>query len=612
MTGVALALGAVFLSGCTANFCSSTDQAAMAYPYDQGVTVYVSKEEYNALKNGSDETIKAIIAQEEAWSTEAAAYGLPAIAGPALDGNDNVYKYIPFQYKETEGENKQPVKVNGSLVFNAFTSKKSASLLDSVILSAKNNGYYVPSVYYFGILDDYVLKAAIVESDSTGDYGWGKYMTVDTWAEYAATDGGKAFVSALTANGENGAAWAVNANKTENGLETDELIQNGKPEEGKTQSVLYENGRIKFSGDLYKNKKGEDVRDFWGFYDKWNEDIRSKFVGKEVDGKTFSQLDSYALPSADFAALYKSTVSGRVNRITSCIATRDGYYGHYGPNADWKVPMQQKSWGYAWHKGFLEGLLVYPVSWLTDTFAVGMDPLLTGVGQIWAIVFVTLIVRSLLLLVSFRSTMDSQKMQMLQPELAKIQAKYPNADTNTAEKQRLSQEQMALYRRHGVKPFRQMLVLIVQFPVFICVWSGLQGSSALATGEFLNLSLSDTIQQTLFNVGGTWYLNTKGWWTALVLFILMAGVQIMAMMLPRIIAKIQNKDVAKLNVNNAANQQNKTMKIMSVVMMVFTIVMGFMLPSAMGVYWLIGGLMSMLQTGITQLIMTKSKKKKAK
>ena len=92
----------------------------------------------------------------------------------------------------------------------------------------------------------------------------------------------------------------------------------------------------------------------------------------------------------------------------------------------------------------------------------------------------------------------------------------------------------------------------------------------------------------------------------------MAGVQIMAMMLPRIIAKIQNKDVAKLNVNNAANQQNKTMKIMSVVMMVFTIVMGFMLPSAMGVYWLSGGLMSMLQTGITQLIMTKSKKKKAK
>ena len=92
----------------------------------------------------------------------------------------------------------------------------------------------------------------------------------------------------------------------------------------------------------------------------------------------------------------------------------------------------------------------------------------------------------------------------------------------------------------------------------------------------------------------------------------MAGVQIMAMMLPRIIAKVQNKDVAKLNVNNAANQQNKTMKIMSVVMMVFTIVMGFMLPSAMGVYWLIGGLMSMLQTGITQLIMMKSKKKKAK
>jgi membrane protein insertase Oxa1/YidC/SpoIIIJ len=38
---------------------------------------------------------------------------------------------------------------------------------------------------------------------------------------------------------------------------------------------------------------------------------------------------------------------------------------------------------------------------------------------------------------------------------------------------------------------------------------------------------------------------------------------------------------------------------------VFTIIMGFFLPSAMGVYWLIGGIISMIQTAITQLIMAK-------
>jgi membrane protein insertase Oxa1/YidC/SpoIIIJ len=52
------------------------------------------------------------------------------------------------------------------------------------------------------------------------------------------------------------------------------------------------------------------------------------------------------------------------------------------------------------------------------------------------------------------------------------------------------------------------------------------------------------------------------------------------------------------------------MKYVSIGMMAFTIIMGFMLPSAMGVYWFIGGVMSMLQTLITQLIMAKAKKRK--
>jgi membrane protein insertase Oxa1/YidC/SpoIIIJ len=47
-------------------------------------------------------------------------------------------------------------------------------------------------------------------------------------------------------------------------------------------------------------------------------------------------------------------------------------------------------------------------------------------------------------------------------------------------------------------------------------------------------------------------------------------------------------------------------------LIVFTIVMGFFLPSAMGVYWLIGGLISMAQTIITQLVLGKGKKKKGK
>ena len=125
------------------------------------------------------------------------------------------------------------------------------------------------------------------------------------------------------------------------------------------------------------------------------------------------------------------------------------------------------------------------------------------------------------MLATFKTTLDQQKMQSLQPQIAKLQQKYPNSNTNNYEKQRLAQEQMNLYKQNKIHPFGQFIVLFFQFPIFICVWSALQGSSALSSGEFLNLRLSDTIKDTLFNFSGTWYYNTSGWWTALILFLLM-------------------------------------------------------------------------------------------
>ncbi len=45
-------------------------------------------------------------------------------------------------------------------------------------------------------------------------------------------------------------------------------------------------------------------------------------------------------------------------------------------------------------------------------------------------------------------------------------------------------------------------------------------------------------------------------------------------------------------------------------MLIFTIIMGFFLPAAMGVYWAIGAVISMIQTVLTQYIMGKVKNKK--
>ena len=73
-----------------------------------------------------------------------------------------------------------------------------------------------------------------------------------------------------------------------------------------------------------------------------------------------------------------------------------------------------------------------------------------------------------MILVTLKSTISQQKMQALQPELSKIQQKFPNSNTNQYEKQALANAQMALYKKNGVNPLSSILVMFVQFPNLYC------------------------------------------------------------------------------------------------------------------------------------------------
>ena len=551
-----IGLGVVFLSSCTANFCSDVDKAQMAYPYEQGVTVYCTESEYNTYKTENPQ----IIAYEESLG----------LSGKAIEGNDNVFCYIPYE-----------VNASGVTVYKA---EKAKGLQDNIITPASNAGHNLPSLTYWARIDRYVLEASLYLAEMADQHIYPTYNVKDVDLMVASA----AFKSSVVVCDPTETQWSVNPYTV-----SDSDMVN---EESKVirKSVLRNFGHVKFSGvedKLFANLEGWQAICY---------NSPEAGLGREN------------CPTKDFNDYYKNVLNQKVGNNRSCIATKPGehYYGHYGTNANWEVLITEKNWSYAWNRGFLEGLLVFPVSWLVDTFAFSFDASLSGFGQIWALILVTLIVRGLLLLISFRSTMSQQKMSALQPEIAKIQAKYPNSNNNQAEKQRLAQEQMALYRRHKIHPFGQILIMIVQFPVFICVWAGLQGSAALSTGQIFNMRLSDNINAILFNVSGEWYANVHGWWTALVLFILMASVQVVSMLLPRIIQKRAAKKLTKTSAIPAQTDQQRQMKMMSIIMVGFTIVMGFMLPSAMGVYWLISGLISMIQTLITQLILAKKRQQR--
>ena len=330
---------------------------------------------------------------------------------------------------------------------------------------------------------------------------------------------------------------------------------------------------------------GETVEEntMWYNFDKWVE-----------EAKYSEQVGIANCPDGNYIKLSKETMETIVASKTTCISPVTGEYDG--------VVIEGKTWGQAFSLGLFEGLLVYPISWLIYTLATAFTAL-GGFGIVLAIFLVTLIVRGLLIALTFKQTLSQQKMTALQPELQKIQNKYPNANTNPYDKQRMGQEQMALYKKHKINPCGMFIVLIFQFPIFISVWGAMQGSSILMSGSLSGLSLAASTGTAMMDFEGPWYV-------AWIIFILMAAGQIASMKIPQYLQKKRQQNAQKLVKNPTAEQQEKTMSMVNNMMLIMIIVMGFSLPVSMCIYWFITSLISLGQSFLTQKIISNMNKKK--
>ena len=366
--------------------------------------------------------------------------------------------------------------------------------------------------------------------------------------------------------------------------------------------ILIRQGHLKFfDGDAqHEANKKQKLWTNWNYY---NNEVRTGNYGVDVD----------ECPQNDFIKYYQTQMNTKINSSRSCLATKDGFYGNYGDGI--KAKISGKSWGYPWSKGWVfSSLLVYPIGWSIETIATGIlnkgGDAWSGWAQLIAILVVTVVVRSLMLAATFKQTTASSKMQELQPEIAKIQAKYPNANSNQYEKQRVAQETQALYKKHKINPLTSILVMIVQFPVFICVWGAMQGSAVLSSGSVLGLDLSRSISSVLTTWSNWTNPAANGVFTALGLFLLMSGAQVVSMLLPQWLTKAEKKKIAKLGRNPSQKENENKTKWFTYIMLGMIIFMGFSLVSALGVYWLVGALFSVAQTLITHAVMRRKKMKK--
>ncbi len=118
-----------------------------------------------------------------------------------------------------------------------------------------------------------------------------------------------------------------------------------------------------------------------------------------------------------------------------------------------------------------------------------------------AIIVLTVLVRLVTLPLTLPQQRSTRRMAEVQPQLKELQKKY------AGNRQKLSEEQMKLYREAGVNPFGGCLPLILQLFIMIALYNAITGALALNPLQLMSLS-----QRVGSNIAPLLPINSRFLW----------------------------------------------------------------------------------------------------
>lgn len=135
--------------------------------------------------------------------------------------------------------------------------------------------------------------------------------------------------------------------------------------------------------------------------------------------------------------------------------------------------------------------ILYPIMWVVAWIMyafhkvfefLGLDP---AGGAAWglSIVGLVIVMRIILIPLFFKQIKAQRGLQLIQPEMQKIQKKY-KGKTDPASREAMSRETMALYQKHGTNPFSSCLPILAQSPIFFALFRVLNSLPQIASGTW--------------------------------------------------------------------------------------------------------------------------------
>ena len=268
----------------------------------------------------------------------------------------------------------------------------------------------------------------------------------------------------------------------------------------------------------YKNEKQYSKLDYYFTGDKKPEEIgRSKDASERVDTKmkwfAFQQQFFSAImtsgsefASADLAVKYYTEDDPSHNLMACTASLRSDFqpgsdnivldYDFYlGPN-DYRT-LKSYDLNYekiiplgGWLVGWFSRLVIIPCFDFLGKF-------ISNYGLV--ILLMTLLIKLLISPLTIKSYKSSAKMQVIKPEVDKLNQKYPN-EKDAMKKQ---QAMMELYRKAGISPMGGCLPMLLQMPILFAMFRFFPASIELRQQKFLwadDLSAYDSIWDFGVNV----------------------------------------------------------------------------------------------------------------
>ena len=178
-----------------------------------------------------------------------------------------------------------------------------------------------------------------------------------------------------------------------------------------------------------------------------------------------------------------------------------------------------------------------------------------------AIILLTITVRLILFPLSRKQAISAKKMQDLQPKMAELKEKFKD------DKEAMTRETFAMYKKHGVNPMGGCLPALIQLPIFVGLWQALNNAVHLRHASFLwirDLAAPDM----LFRFPAT--IPFLGDYFNLLPFL------VVSLML------VQTKLFSPPPTTPEAEMQQKMMKFM----MIFMAFIFYKVPSGLGIYFI--------------------------